>query len=126
MKIIVCGDRHWDDFDIIWRILQTYYVEHGADITIIHGDCKGADKLAETAAESFKFEVVAVPADWNFYGRAAGPIRNKEMLDMEPDIVLAFHQRLWDSKGTKNMVEIAKKAGVPTRVITGVGKEWLE
>lgn len=54
------------------------------------------------------------PADWNKYGKVAGPIRNSEMLKLHPDIdlVLAFHDDLSESKGTRDMVHKAQKAGI--------------
>ena len=48
------------------------------------------------------------PADWTQYGRAAGYIRNREMLNHGIDILIAFK----GGKGTKNMVDICKAAGV--------------
>jgi hypothetical protein len=83
---------------------------------IIHGAAKGADTIAGNIANKLGFQVVSVPAEWEKYGRAAGPIRNKIMLNMEPDLVLAFHSDIENSKGTKNMVEIARKKGVETIV----------
>jgi hypothetical protein len=46
--------------------------------------------------------VIAMPADWANHGKAAGPIRNRKMLDLKPDLVLAFHADLTNSKGTKD------------------------
>ena len=84
----------------------------------IHGDARGADRLAGVVAEGLGFEVIAVPADWDKHHRAAGPIRNKKMLSMRPMVVLAFHADISQSKGTKHMIEIARKAGIETRVFS--------
>lgn len=87
--------------------------------TIIHGAAKGADSIAGRLAEKNKdFEVEAFPADWKQYGKAAGPIRNKQMLDSGLDLVFAFHNDLSKSKGTKHMVEICRKAGIPVGVFS--------
>lgn len=60
------------------------------------------------------------PADWKQYGKAAGPIRNKQMLDEgQPDLVLCFHDDIEKSKGTKNMYELAKARGIKTKLIGG-------
>lgn len=57
------------------------------------------------------------PADWDQFQKRAGYIRNQQMLDEgKPHLVVAFHSNLQDSKGTRNMVEIARKAGVDTHV----------
>jgi hypothetical protein len=62
-------------------------------------------------------KVLAFPAQWDTYGRAAGPIRNRQMLNEgRPDEVIAFHEHIDESKGTANMVKIAKAAGIPTTI----------
>ena len=55
------------------------------------------------------------------YGRGAGPRRNRQMLDENPDIslVLAFHEDLGRSKGTRDMVRRSEKKGIRTKIITG-------
>ncbi|MFI5405141.1 MAG: SLOG family protein [Nitrososphaerales archaeon] len=110
MKILICGDRHWSNYWAIYDVISRL----DRSSVIIHGAAKGADTTAGIIAKKLGFEVVSVPAEWEKYGRAAGPIRNKVMLDMNPDLVLAFHTDIENSKGTKNMVEIAKKKGVET------------
>lgn len=66
-------------------------------------------------AQSRGIAVHPYPADWERYGRAAGPIRNKQMLDLgKPDYGIAFYDRPRDkSRGTANMVSQLKKAGIP-------------
>jgi hypothetical protein len=59
------------------------------------------------------------PAQWHKYGRAAGPIRNQQMLaEGKPDLVLAFHDDIDGSRGTKDMVNRARRAGVKVEVIS--------
>ena len=58
----------------------------------------------------------ACPAEWDTFGKAAGPIRNGWMLKMEPDLVLAFHNDIRQSKGTANMVSIARKKGIEVKI----------
>jgi len=65
------------------------------------------------------FPVSTYPADWAQHGRAAGPIRNQRMLTQgKPDLVVAFHDNLEHSKGTKNMLKQATEKGVPTKLLT--------
>lgn len=85
---------------------------------IIHGAAQGADHIAGKAASALGFDVIAVPAKWHIYGRSAGPRRNKEMLDMNPNLVIAFHADITKSKGTKNMLSIARRAKIDTELIT--------
>jgi len=113
VKVLVCGGREWADPWPILRELRRLPLES----TIIHGDARGADRLGGEIAMGLGFsEVLAVPANWDKHHRAAGPIRNKRMLDMGLDLVLAFHENIDASKGTKHMVDIARRAGVKVKV----------
>ena len=112
MKILICGDRNWFSQETIRHQLLRY--DATQDI-VIHGDASGADKLGAKAAELLGFtpdRVLAFPADWTKYGRAAGPIRNQQMIDQKPDVVLAFHDQIDKSKGTKNLILLAQQAGI--------------
>lgn len=83
---------------------------------IIEGEARGADTLARKYAERHKIHVLPFPAQWDLHGKAAGPIRNTEMLRVgKPDLVIAFMAK--DSRGTKNMVSQAEKAGIPVYVV---------
>ena len=116
MKILVCGDRNWNNAEAMARELM--YLSTRGDITIIHGDCRGADKMAGEMAMIMGFNVIAVPAEWEKYGRRAGVVRNRKMFDEHrPDLVLAFHEHIEDSKGTKDMMAYAKKKGCQTRLV---------
>lgn len=114
MRVIVCGSRDWSDQRIIWNVLSTM-AEECEDLEIIHGGARGADTLAGQIAESFNLPVVSMPADWKTFGRAAGPMRNKDMLGKGPDLVIAFRND-GKSSGTDHMCQIARRAGVPVRV----------
>ena len=116
MKILVCGSRTFTDADAIERELRAY-TQYEPNATVIEGAARGADIIAGNVAHRMGFIIEEYPADWNKYGKRAGFIRNTEMLAKgRPDIVIAF----WDgqSRGTAMMIEIAKKAGVPVKVIT--------
>lgn len=118
MRLLICGDRNWTDNDYIYRrlkALQQGYLAPPA-LWMIHGGAKGADTAAQAAAILLGIPYDVYPAEWDKYGRAAGPIRNQQMLDSGVDEVWAFHHDLSQSKGTAHMVGIARKAGVPTVV----------
>lgn len=87
------------------------------DTIIVSGAAKGADTHAEWAAEELQMDCVIFPADWDRFGRAAGPIRNRQMLDQKPDLVIAFHSDLSKSKGTADTVREAKRRGIKVEVI---------
>ena len=123
MKILVCGDRNWLDYALICRTLDPILLSMPDEypstfITIIGGNAKGADTMAGIYAKAWALSLEVYPAEWKKYGRAAGPIRNQQMLDEgKPDRVIAFHDDIEHSKGTKDMVARAKKAGIPVEVI---------
>lgn len=115
MRILVCGDRDWDDEDLIGEVLNSFIP---VSTTIIHGAARGADSLAGNVARKLDMEVIEFPADWKTYGRAAGPLRNQQMLfDGFPNLVIAFHDNLYRSKGTQDMVRRAKKAFIPCLLV---------
>lgn len=83
----------------------------------IFGECSGVDQTAREICDELKIPYQIYYADWERYGRAAGPIRNRQMIDTKPDLVLAFHDNLAMSKGTKNTVDQARKAKIPVQVV---------
>lgn len=101
--------------------IRIQLVEHGLDPTrdvIMHGDAEGADKIGGSVAEKLGFKVVAVAADWHKFGKRAGPIRNQKMLNEKPDLCLAFHVDIKNSRGTRDMVERCQQAGIPVEVFS--------
>jgi hypothetical protein len=92
------------------------------DTVIVHGAARGADTIAGETARILGMPVEAYPADWNKHGRSAGPIRNRKMLDTKPDLVIAFHEDIESSKGTKDCVNEALRRGIQVEVITGLDK----
>jgi hypothetical protein len=116
MKILVCGDREWGSYTAVGRELDTFMPWAGS-LVVIHGGCRGADSMAGMWAKENGVPVMVFEADWGKHGKAAGPIRNRQMLNEgEPDYVLAFHRDLNKSKGTKDMVMAACAAGIPVRI----------
>jgi len=117
MKLLVCGDRHRTNvFKIREEIMKLH--EQTPISLIIEGEAKGADTIGRLVAEELGISVKKFPANWNEYGRAAGPIRNRQMLDEGPDMVYAFHNNIDQSKGTKNMISIAKAKSISVKLFT--------
>lgn len=109
MKVLICGDREWTNISMIRRELEKL----PKNTLIIHGAARGADSIADKVARELGFKKpIKYPADWTKYGKGAGPIRNREMLKEDPDLVLAFHNSIENSKGTKDMIEISKERGI--------------
>jgi hypothetical protein len=82
---------------------------HRATPIIVHGAAEGADALAERWAKAEFIGRHRFPAQWDKYGKAAGPIRNQAMIDKgKPDLVVAFP----GDRGTADMGRRAKAAGI--------------
>lgn len=110
MRVLVCGGRDFSDRRALYARMEELYAAHGKRFsTLIDGGADGADTLAWEWAGSRGLSTERYRADWEKHGRAAGPIRNKRMLDEgKPDLVVAFP----GGRGTANMVKQAKAAGV--------------
>lgn len=107
LRVLVCGSRHWSNRDAIEVVLS----ELPPETVIIEGEARGADSIARDVAKKLGFAIEPYPADWQRYGRSAGHIRNKQMLvEGKPDLVLAFQEDA--SRGTQNMINLARAAGV--------------
>lgn len=114
MRILVCGSREWTNKHKIRKELSIYSKED----VLIHGGCRGADSIAGEIGKELGLNVVVYYADWKTYGKKAGPLRNQKMLDKgEPDIIYAFHEDIDTSRGTKDMVNRAKKANINIKII---------
>lgn len=119
MKILACGSRTWSN----WIFIQRVLAEYPADSLLIHGAARGADQLSATAALNLGMRIQAFPADWS-RGRSAGFVRNLQMLDEKPDVVLAF----WDgsSAGTSHTIRNAQKRGLAVRIFLPTGEIDVE
>ena len=115
MRVLVCGGREFDNWVMLSSALQAATVDCPVQPTIIQGGAKGADFLARAWGKMARMAVEEYPADWKRHGRAAGAVRNQQMLDEgRPDLVVAFP----GGRGTADMVQRAKRAGVPVQEIT--------
>jgi len=116
MKVVVCGSRNWNDIMIIRNRLIKLQ-DQFPDAIIVEGGCDGADIMARQVARGVGLDLVEFPANWMKHGKAAGPIRNIKMLDTKPHLLIAFHDNLENSKGTKHIVAEARKRGIEVEVI---------
>lgn len=107
-KVLICGGRQYEDVRPVWERLRELRDEHEF-VLVIHGDCRGADRLGGMCARALRIHEVKVPALWQEMGRQAGRIRNEAMLKLRPDLVLAYP----GGNGTAHMCSIAEKAGIP-------------
>jgi len=103
--------------------LKDFDREHGPITVLIHGGANGADRLADQWARGHGINVQVFPAEWTRLGKAAGPIRNEQMLvEGKPDAVAAFpsNSRVVrpGRSGTQDMVNRANDAGVEVFEVT--------
>lgn len=109
MVVLCCGGRNYNDQSTVNRMLALL-----SPSRIIHGGASGADALCDEWARGSQRNCIGVtvdvyPAEWSKHGKAAGPIRNQEMVDAGPDVVVAFP----GGSGTADCVRRARKAGIP-------------
>lgn len=121
MLVLVCGDRAWKDKELIWRNLADLKLRYLERLKVIEGGADGADFLAFNACAQLHIPVESIKAEWGKFGKNAGPIRNRKMLDKGPGLVLAFHDDIEDSKGTKDCVTEARKRGIEIWLVTHSG-----
>ena len=108
MRVLVCGGRDFDDALTLELWLEEVHIERGITL-LIEGGARGADYMARKFAEGRGIPVKTFQADWKRHGKAAGAIRNKQMLDDgSPNLVVAFD----GGRGTANMVQQAQAAGI--------------
>ena len=124
-RVLICGDRDWIDAGMIRRMLA--FIGPKNIECVIEGESKGADRIARREAIILGIEVKRFYADWLQYGPSAGPIRNRRMLKEGcPTQVIAFHDDIENSKGTKDMLNAAHAAGIPCTLVTHKGKTVWE
>lgn len=105
MRVLVCGGRDFEDKELLYTTLDELQSQTPISC-IIHGKARGADSLAGDWATERGITVEMFPANWHQYGKAAGAIRNQEMLDIgKPEYVVAFP----GGRGTNDMVKRSKK-----------------
>lgn len=135
-RIIIAGSRDFDDYDflrdkvdgfIISESLRLLRVDEHMTLEFISGNCppnkktgkRGADNLGEIYARARGHEPTLMPADWDKYGSAAGPIRNAEMAKYASGADYKACVIFWDGKstGSQSMAKWAKKYGIEPLVI---------
>lgn len=102
MKVIIAGSR---EINITVDAMSQIVRKSGWMIDeVVSGEARGVDRTAKQYAINYGIKYKPFPADWSKYGKAAGPIRNKEMAEYG-DALIA----IWDSKsrGTEDMIQQA-------------------
>lgn len=121
VKVIIAGGRDFNDYELLKSKVDYYLsnaIKNNYKIIIVSGTARGADRLGEKYAKEKKYEIAYFPADWSL-GKRAGYIRNEQMAlyakEQGNGALIAF----WDkqSRGTKHMIDLAKKHNLHTRIV---------
>lgn len=117
LRILVTGSRGWTDVD---TIIQTMHetaalYPNRRPVTLVHGAARGADQIAAGVAAMWGWQREPHPADWTRWGKRAGYLRNKEMIELGADFCLAFI--LDDSPGASMCARLAQEAYIPTLMV---------
>lgn len=108
MRVIVCGGRDYSNVQRLEALMDGFLREFGIS-RVIQGGADGADRLALKWAWKRGIPCDNFPADWALHGKAAGPIRNAQMLkEGRAQMVIAFP----GGRGTADMIRQARAAGV--------------
>jgi hypothetical protein len=118
LKVIIAGGRDFTSFPILEDCVNNC-LSNQNEVVIVSGNARGADILGEKYAYIHKHTIDSHPANWDKFGKSAGYKRNEEMAKVA-DALIAF----WDgkSKGTKHMIDLAKKYNLKIRVFDYEGR----
>lgn len=110
MKTIIAGSRSILEYQ---KILQAVAQSQFFISEVISGGAYGVDQLGEKYAKEYQLPLKRFLPDWNQFGKRAGILRNTQMGDYAEALIA-----LWDgqSRGTKHMIEYAKKKGLKVYV----------
>jgi len=121
-RIIIAGSRKYNDYHRMLEKLDNlgiHLINTIDPIEIVSGHAPGADTLGERFAKAYDYPLKIFPADWEKYGRAAGPIRNEQMAkyaaEADRGMLIAFP--IGESRGTRNMIKLAQQYGLEICVI---------
>ncbi len=114
-RVVVAGCRHYTDYQeaknyidfCISKIRKKY------NLIVVSGGCKGADLIGEQYARENNLKIERYPAQWEIFGKKAGPKRNKQMAEIG-DFIICF----WDgkSRGTKSLIDYALEMNKPIKI----------
>jgi predicted Rossmann-fold nucleotide-binding protein len=108
VRLLVCGGRNYSNAARLYAVLNRFHAKHKVSV-LIAGGARGADSLAAEWATTSGIHAAVVNALRGEHGKSAGPKRNRAMLALAPEYVIAFP----GGAGTADMVAAAKAAGIP-------------
>lgn len=122
MRVLVFGGRDFHNERLAFKALNMLHKKYKFTC-VIDGAASGADTLGYRWAKRNGVPTERYPANWAKFGRAAGPIRNRQMIEEGlPDIGVAFP----GGRGTANMKEQLKKAGITVQNVVPVAYQKVK
>lgn len=114
VSLAIVGGRNYDDYDQLNSEINAFVSLGHNVVEIVSGGAVGADQLAERYAREHGINLQVYKPDWKTHGRAAGIIRNGDIIGRSTHVI-AF----WDgsSKGTKDSIARATRSGKPCKVV---------
>ena len=112
-KVIIAGGRDFNNFSLLKEKCNEILVNQ-KDIQVVSGGANGADRLGEKYAAQRGYRIQQFLANWSKYGKSAGYIRNKQMAEYACALIAFWGKK---SKGTKHMIDLAKKHKLLIRVV---------
>ena len=124
-RVLVCGSRDFNDYGLLAAKLDEVRDRLGdVPMRVVSGAARGTDSLAAKWAQQRGVPCDEYPADWDRHGKSAGYRRNEQMLtEGDPHMVVAFPQG--DSRGTRQMMDIASKARVAVEEVDYASRSTL-
>jgi hypothetical protein len=114
MRLAIVGSRDYPNLDEVRQFVDSL----PNNTVVVSGGAGGVDTAAEEAARKRGLGVIIFPALWGAYGRGAGFIRNKQIVETADEVVAFWHN---NSRGTAHTVGLAEKAGKPVKIIRSLG-----
>lgn len=136
LRILMTGGRGYDDRDTAARAVAEAVGDYGSHlaewnpttermdidwsgVTVVVGDCPtGLDEIARQLCKAWGMRCEVHKANWERFGRAAGPRRNIGMVERGAHVCLGFPRG--ESRGTRGCMAMAERAGIPVRVFGDV------
>lgn len=111
MKLIIAGSRNIKDYLLLLKAIKNSKYENITEV--VSGCATGADELGEIWALQNNIHIEKMPAEWNIYGKSAGPRRNAKMGEYADAAIV-----LWDgvSKGSRHMIEVMNRLNKPVYI----------
>lgn len=113
MVIAIIGSRTFTDYALLKAEVDKVAADNPISL-IVSGGAIGADTLGARYAVEHCIDKLVFKPDWNRFGKGAGFIRNKDIVD-NAEVVIAFWNGV--SKGTKHSIDYATKQGKKVIVI---------